>query len=177
MKHILILLFLVSCSSYRPDKPTVAYTDDVPSTEVEGLIESIQTELKHHPGFERIKGRHGMAKVYLADVQVRGRKDIPVRYLNKELSYEMPDYFEYVPERIRNLINPSAKYETDGMVDDETLVLINKKSAPDVLFYGYITDDEAEDDDLYSLVLHAIDVEKGTELMKIRSKIRIKMKK
>lgn len=173
-----ILLFLVSCSSVvKPDKPSEpTYTEGMPTQEVMNLIKDIQTDLKSHPGFQRIKKRHGIAKVFVSNIQVKTKKKIPVYHLNQELSFEMPTDFEYVSDRVRDPINKQAKYESDGMVDNQTLDLIKNKAAPDVIFYGYLLDDVSEEHEVYTLVLHAMDMDRGTELMKIRSRVRISMK-
>ena len=152
MKTILLLVLLVSCSS----KPQKTYTESMPSEKVVELMVSVKSEMESHPGFNRIKKRFGFAKIYVANIQVKTSKSLPSAHLTQEIQNTMPRDFEYVPERIRSVINENASYDVDGMVDEETLNLINKKSAPDVVIYGYITDGDSEQGSVYYLHLFAM---------------------
>jgi PBP1b-binding outer membrane lipoprotein LpoB len=166
----LMLLFLVSCSSTKTP-PKATYNDNIPTAKVSELILNVKSDMRQHPGFERIRKRHGSAKIYVADILIKTKKELPSKYITQEVINSMPIEFEYVPERIRLRLNAKASYEVDGMVDEETLDLINRKSAPDVLIYGYITDNETEQGSLYSLHLFAMDIERRMELVQIRSQI------
>lgn len=168
MKNIILLLALISCSSHN----TPTYSDSVPTAVILGSSAEVGSSFKDHPGYERIKNRYGLAKVFVSKIVNNTGSDFPEKYFQDNLKFYLPNEFEYVSPRVSNSIIRGATFYEDGMVDRDTLESIKSKTAPDIIVYGEVQSVKNDDGSKeYYILITAFDAEKEIILVSIRNKL------
>lgn len=190
MKFTLLLLslslFVTSCGSFKAkrvdanesDEKGLEITDNWMSADTTQAISDIVKQMKAHPGFNRMKQRHGTPKVFVAEVQNQTSEAyFPIGDLNDELLNElsMSGEFELVDNQAREKILNEITYQNDGMVDPATAKKIGKQTGADVMIFGnvYMKPERRGGKTIkeYSVNMRMTDIEKATELLRTRTKV------
>src|SRR5690606_33379098 len=141
-------------------------------------ISDIIRQMKAHPGFNKMKARHGTPKVFVAEVQNQTSEAyFPIGDMNDELLNELSvsGEFELVDNQARERILKEVTYQNDGMVDPATAKRIGKQTGADVMIFGnvYMKPEKRDGKTIkeYSVNIRMTDIEKATELLRTRTKI------
>ncbi|HXH32166.1 MAG TPA: CsgG/HfaB family protein [Bacteriovoracaceae bacterium] len=189
MKTIITLLTLsllvTSCGSFKAkrvdatesDEKGLNITDNWMNADTTQAISDILKQMKKHPGYAKMKARHGTPKVFIAEVQ-NGTAEayFPIGDLNDELLNELSGSgeFELVDNQAREQILKEITYQNDGMVDPATAKKIGKQTGADVMIFGNVHMKPEKRDGKtikeYSVNIRMTDIEKATELLRTRTK-------
>lgn len=184
---LLCLSFLAtSCGSFKAkrvdanesDEKGLSITDNWMSADTSQAIADVIKQMKAHPGFGKMKARHGTPKVFIAEVQNQTSEAyFPIGDLNDELLNElsMTGEFELVDNQAREKILKEVTYQNDGMVDPATAKKIGKQTGADVMIFGnvYMKPEKRDGKTIkeYSVNIRMTDIEKATELLRTRTKV------
>lgn len=190
MKFTLILLslslFVTSCGSFKAkrvdaneaDEKGLQITDNWMAADTTQAIADIIKQMKAHPGFGRMKQRHGTPKIFVAEVQNQTSEAyFPIGDMNDELLNElsMTGEFELVDNQAREKILNEITYQNDGMVDPATAKRIGKQTGADVMIFGnvYMKPERRSGKTIkeYSVNIRMTDIERGTELLRTRTRV------
>ena len=184
---VLTLAILVtSCGSFKAkrvdanesDEKGLAITDNWMSADTTQAVTDILKQMKAHPGFSKMKARHGTPKVFIAEVQNQTSEAyFPIGDLNDEILNELSltGEFELVDQAAREKILGEITYQNDGMVDPATVKKIGKQTGADVMIFGnvYMKPEKRDGKTIkeYSVNIRMTDIEKATELLRTRTKV------
>lgn len=190
MKSILLVLslslFTAACGGFKAkrvdaagaDEKGLSITDNWMSADTTQAVTDIVKQMKAHPGFSRLKARHGTPKVFVAEVQNQTSEAYyPIGDLNDELLNElsMSGDFELVDNQAREKILGEVTYQNDGMVDPATAKKIGKQTGADIMIFGnvYMKPEKRDGKTIkeYSVNIRMTDVEKATEVLRTRTKV------
>ncbi len=190
MKYLLTIfalsLFVTSCGGFKAkrvdanesDEKGLSITDNWMSADTTQAIKDILKQMKAHPGFGKMKARHGTPKVFIAEVQNQTSEAyFPIGDLNDELLNELSlsGDFELVDNQARESLLKEITYQNDGMVDPATVKKIGKQTGADVMIFGnvYMKPEKRDGKTIkeYSVNLRMTDIEKATELLRTRTKV------
>jgi uncharacterized protein (TIGR02722 family) len=190
MKFLLPVLTLAilaaSCGSFKAkrvdanesDEKGLAITDNWMSADTTQAVTDILKQMKAHPGFSKMKARHGTPKVFIAEVQNQTSEAyFPIGDLNDEILNELSltGEFELVDQAAREKILGEITYQNDGMVDPATVKKIGKQTGADVMIFGnvYMKPEKRDGKTIkeYSVNIRMTDIEKATELLRTRTKV------
>lgn len=190
MKFAVIILSLsllaTSCGGFKAkrvdanesDEKGLEITDNWMSADTTQAITDVIRQMKAHPGFQKMKSRHGTPKVFIAEVQNQTSEAyFPIGDLNDELLNELSlsGEFELVDNQAREKILKEVTYQNDGMVDPATAKKIGKQTGADVMIFGnvYMKPEKRDGKTIkeYSVNIRMTDIEKATELLRTRTKV------
>lgn len=190
MKFLLIVLslsiFATSCGSFKAkrvdanesDEKGLSITDNWMSADTTQAVADVMKQMKAHPGFNKMKARHGTPKVFIAEVQNQTSEAyFPIGDMNDELLNELSlsGEFELVDAQAREKILKEITYQNDGMVDPATAKKIGKQTGADVMIFGnvYMKPEKRNGKTIkeYSVNIRMTDIEKATELLRTRTKV------
>ena len=190
MKFILavlsISLLATSCGSFKAkrvdanesDEKGLSITDNWMSADTNQAVADIIKQMKAHPGFSKMKARHGTPKVFIAEVQNQTSEAyFPIGDMNDELLNELSvsGDFELVDQAAREKILGEITYQNDGMVDPATVKKIGKQTGADVMIFGnvYMKPEKRDGKTIkeYSVNIRLTDIERATELLRTRTKV------
>jgi uncharacterized protein (TIGR02722 family) len=179
-------MFATSCGGFKAkrvdanesDEKGLSITDNWMSADTTQAITDVIKQMKAHPGFNRMKSRHGVPKVFIAEVQNQTSEAyFPIGDLNDELLNELSlsGEFELVDNQARDKILKEITYQNDGMVDPSTAKKIGKQTGADVMIFGnvYMKPEKRDGKTIkeYSVNIRMTDIEKATELLRTRTKV------
>jgi penicillin-binding protein activator len=183
---ITMTLLATSCGSFKAkrvdanesDEKGLAITDNWMSADTTQAIADIIKQMKAHPGYGKMKARHGTPKVFVAEVQNQTSEAyFPIGDMNDELLNELSlsGEFELVDNAAREMILKEITYQNDGMVDPATAKKIGKQTGADVMIFGnvYMKPEKRDGKTIkeYSVNIRMTDIEKATELLRTRTKV------
>ncbi len=190
MKSLVLVLSLsllaASCGGFKAkrvdanesDEKGLEITDNWMSADTTQAIADVVKQMKAHPGYGRMKARHGTPKIFVAEVQNQTSEAyFPIGDLNDELLNElsMSGEFELVDNQAREAILKEITYQNDGMVDPATAKKIGKQTGADVMIFGnvYMKPEKRGGKTIkeYSVNIRMTDIEKATELLRTRTKV------
>lgn len=190
MKFIIAVLSLsllaASCGSFKAkrvdanesDEKGLGITDNWMSADTTQAVTDIIKQMKAHPGFSKMKARHGTPKVFIAEVQNQTSEAyFPIGDMNDELLNELSlsGEFELVDNQAREKLLGEITYQNDGMVDPATVKKIGKQTGADVMIFGnvYMKPEKRDGKTIkeYSVNIRMTDIEKATELLRTRTKV------
>lgn len=190
MKSLVLVLSLsllaTACGSFKAkrvdanesDEKGLEITDNWMSADTTQAISDVVKQMKAHPGYGRMKARHGVPKVFVAEVQNQTSEAyFPIGDMNDELLNElsMSGEFELVDNQAREAILKEITYQNDGMVDPATAKKIGKQTGADVMIFGnvYMKPERRGGKTIkeYSVNIRMTDIEKATELLRTRTKV------
>ncbi len=190
MKFLVLFLSLsilaTSCGGFKAkrvdanesDEKGLSITDNWMSADTTQAISDVIKQMKNHPGFAKMKQRHGTAKIFIAEVQNQTSEAyFPIGDLNDELLNELSlsGDFELVDNQAREAILKEITYQNDGMVDPATVKKIGKQTGADVMIFGnvYMKPEKRNGKTIkeYSVNIRMTDIEKATELLRTRTKV------
>lgn len=179
-------LLATSCGSFKAkrvdanesDEKGLAITDNWMSADTTQAVADVIRQMKAHPGFNKMKARHGTPKVFVAEVQNQTSEAyFPIGDMNDELLNELSvsGEFELVDNQAREKILKEVTYQNDGMVDPATAKKIGKQTGADVMIFGnvYMKPEKRDGKTIkeYSVNIRMTDIEKATELLRTRTKV------
>ncbi len=190
MKFLLIALSVsmlaTSCGGFKAkrvdanesDEKGLEITDNWMSADTTQAVSDVMKQMKAHPGFSKMKARHGTPKVFIAEVQNQTSEAyFPIGDLNDELLNELSlsGEFELVDNQAREKILGEITYQNDGMVDPATAKKIGKQTGADIMIFGnvYMKPEKRNGKTIkeYSVNIRMTDIEKATELLRTRTKV------
>jgi uncharacterized protein (TIGR02722 family) len=190
MKFIIAILSLsllaASCGGFKAkrvdanesDEKGLGITDNWMSADTTQAVTDIIKQMKAHPGFSKMKARHGTPKVFIAEVQNQTSEAyFPIGDMNDELLNELSlsGEFELVDNQAREKLLGEITYQNDGMVDPATVKKIGKQTGADVMIFGnvYMKPEKRDGKTIkeYSVNIRMTDIEKATELLRTRTKV------
>lgn len=179
-------LLATSCGGFKAkrvdanesDEKGLSITDNWMSADTTQAIADVIKQMKAHPGFGKMKARHGTPKVFIAEVQNQTSEAyFPIGDLNDELLNELSlsGEFELVDQAAREKILGEITYQNDGMVDPATAKKIGKQTGADVMIFGniYMKPEKRDGKTIkeYSVNIRMTDIERATELLRTRTKV------
>lgn len=179
-------LLATSCGGFKAkrvdanesDEKGLAITDNWMSADTTQAVTDVIRQIKAHPGFSKMKARHGTPKVFVAEVQNQTSEAyFPIGDMNDELLNELSVSGEYelVDNQAREKILKEVTYQNDGMVDPATAKKIGKQTGADVMIFGnvYMKPEKRDGKTIkeYSVNIRMTDIEKATELLRTRTKV------
>lgn len=190
MKFLVTLLaaslLATSCGGFKAkrvdanesDEKGLSITDNWMSADTTQAVSDVIKQMKAHPGFGKMKARHGTPKVFIAEVQNQTSEAyFPIGDMNDELLNELSlsGEFELVDQAAREKILGEITYQNDGMVDPATAKKIGKQTGADVMIFGnvYMKPEKRDGKTIkeYSVNIRMTDIEKATELLRTRTKV------
>lgn len=190
MKFLVTVLMLsslaTSCGGFQAkrvdakesDEKALKITDNWVAADTTQVIAEILKQMKSHPGFARMKSRYGVPKLFIAEVQNdTAEAYFPIGDLNDELLNELSysGDFELVDNKARETLLKEITYQNDGMVDPRTAKKIGNQIGADILIFGnvYMKPEKRDGRTIkeYSVNLRMTDLERGTEVLRTRTKI------
>jgi penicillin-binding protein activator len=181
-----VSLLATSCGGFKAkrvdanesDEKGLAITDNWMSADTSQAVADIVKQMKAHPGFRKMRSRHGTPKVFIAEVQNQTSEAyFPIGDLNDELLNElsMSGDFELVDNQARESILKEITYQNDGMVDPATAKKIGKQTGADIMIFGnvYMKPEKRGGKTIkeYSVNIRMTDIEKAVELLRTRTKV------
>lgn len=179
-------MLVTSCGSFKAkrvdanesDEKGLTITDNWMSADTTQAVADVVKQMKAHPGFGKMKARHGTPKIFIAEVQNQSSEAyFPIGDLNDELLNELSlsGEFELVDNQAREKILGEITYQNDGMVDPATVKKIGKQTGADVMIFGnvYMKPEKRDGKTIkeYSVNIRMTDIEKATELLRTRTKV------
>ncbi len=179
-------MLVTSCGSFKAkrvdanesDEKGLSITDNWMSADTTQAVTDVVKQMKAHPGFGKMKARHGTPKIFIAEVQNQSSEAyFPISDLNDELLNELSlsGEFELVDNQAREKILGEITYQNDGMVDPATVKKIGKQTGADVMIFGnvYMKPEKRDGKTIkeYSVNIRMTDIEKATELLRTRTKV------
>lgn len=190
MKFLFVILSVsllaTSCGSFKAkrvdatesDEKGLSITDNWMSADTTQAVADIVKQMKAHPGFNKMRTKFGTPKVFVAEVQNQTSEAyFPIGDLNDELLNELSlsGEFELVDNQARESILKEITYQNDGMVDPSTAKKIGKQTGADVMIFGnvYMKPEKRNGKTIkeYSVNIRMTDIERGTELLRTRTKV------
>lgn len=190
MKFTVIVLSLsllaTACGSFKAkrvdanesDEKGLEITDNWMSADTTQAISDVIKQMKAHPGFNKMKAKHGTPKVFVAEVQNQTSEAyFPIGDMNDELLNElsMSGDFELVDNQAREHILKEITYQNDGMVDPATAKKIGKQTGADIMIFGnvYMKPEKRGGKTIkeYSVNIRMTDIERATEVLRTRTKV------
>lgn len=190
MKFLVSVLMLsmlaTSCGGFQAkrvdakesDEKALKITDNWVSADTSQVIAEVLKQMKSHPGFVKMKSRYGTPKLFIAEVQNdTAEAYFPIGDLNDELLNELSysGDFELVDNKARETLLKEITYQNDGMVDPRTAKKIGNQIGADILIFGnvYMKPEKRDGKTIkeYSVNLRMTDLERGTEVLRTRSKV------
>ncbi len=183
---IVTSLLAVSCGSFKAervdanksDEKGLSITDNWMSADTTQAITDVIKQIKAHPGYSKMKARHKVPKIFVAEVQNQTSEAyFPIGDLNDELLNELSlsGEYELVDNQAREMILKEITYQNDGMVDPSTVKKIGKQTGADVMIFGnvYMKPEKRDGKTIkeYSVNIRMTDIERAVELLRTRTKV------
>jgi len=180
------LMLMSSCASFKAervsaqdsDKKALDITDQWLSKDTEDAVSETMKLLEDNKGlkeFTREKGKKPV--VFIGEVQNdTSEAYFPIDDFNDEMlnAFATSGDFTLVDATARENLLKEITYQNDGMVDPKSAKTIGKQTGADAIIYGAIRMRPATRDGKtikeYSINIHLTDIEKGTEIMRTRTK-------
>ena len=183
---LMLSMLATSCGGFKAkrvdaaesDERALSITDNWVNQDTTQVVAEVIKQMRLHPGFSRMKARHGVPKLFIAEVQNdTAEAYFPIGDLNDELLNELSlsGDFELVDNKARESLLKEITYQNDGMVDPKTAKKIGNQIGADILIFGnvYMKPEKRDGKTIkeYSVNLRMTDLERGTEVLRTRAKV------
>lgn len=183
---LMLSMLATSCGGFKAkrvdaaesDEKALSITDNWVNQDTTQVVTEVIKQMRIHPGFARLKARHGVPKLFIAEVQNdTAEAYFPIGDLNDELLNELSlsGDFELVDNKARESLLKEITYQNDGMVDPKTAKKIGNQIGADILIFGnvYMKPEKRDGKTIkeYSVNLRMTDLERGTEVLRTRAKV------
>lgn len=184
---IVFLLSLVGCAGFKAqrvdsktsDEKALTITDQWLQGDTEQVIKEVLEKMQEHKGFKAYLRDHGdRPKLFIGEVQnLTSEAYFPIHDLNDELLNELSSSGDFVliDAKARDALLKEITYQNDGMVDPKSAKKVGKQTGADLIIFGNISmKPESRDGKTikqYSVNFHMTDIEKGEEVMRVRTKL------
>lgn len=183
---LMFSMLATSCGGFKAkrvdaaesDERALSITDNWVNQDTTQVVAEVIKQMRLHPGFGRMKARHGVPKLFIAEVQNdTAEAYFPIGDLNDELLNELSlsGDFELVDNKARESLLKEITYQNDGMVDPKTAKKIGNQIGADILIFGnvYMKPEKRDGKTIkeYSVNLRMTDLERGTEVLRTRAKV------
>lgn len=191
MKSLILIVALfsitVSCSKFQAkrvdakesDSKAMEITDNWVSGDTNQVVQEIIKNIRNHNGLKKyLSSYQGQPKVFIGEVQNQTADAyFPIDDINNELLFELSNAGDFilVDAKAREALLKEIKYQNDGMVDPKAAKMVGKQSGADLMIFGSVfMKPEMRDGKTikeYSVNVYMTDIEKGTEVLRTRSKL------
>ena len=185
--NLMVLLVLTSCGSFEAkrvdsaesDEKALEITDKWLARDTENVVSEILTEIKKHRGYRRFRQNFsGVPTVFIGEVKnLTSEPYFPINDINDEFLHEISASgdFTLVDESAREAILKEITYQNDGMVDPRSAKQVGRQTGADLIIFGNIYMRPASRDGKtikqYSINVRMTDIEKGVEVLRVRTKL------
>ena len=184
---VLALSMLASCGSFKAkrvdssegDEKALEITDKWVFGDTERVIKDLLVQMENHKQFKNWVKKHGKnPTVFVGEVQNdTAEAYFPIDDMNDEFLNELSGSgnFVLVDAASRASILKEMTYQNDGMVSPETAKTVGKQVGADLMIFGAVRMNpktlEGKTIKQYSVNLRMTEVEKGIEVLRVRTKI------
>lgn len=184
---ILSLLFISGCGSFKAkrvggtesDEKAMEITDQWVAGDTERVVQEIVQNISKHRGFRSFLQKHGkIPTVFIGEVKnMTSEAYFPINDINDEFLNELSSSGDFilVDAAAREKILKEITYQHDGMVDPATAKKVGKQTGADLMIFGnvYMKPQAREGKTIkqYAINIRMSDIEKGIEVLRLRSKI------
>ena len=184
---ILLTLTLVSCGSFEAkrvdskesDEKALTITDKWLAQDTENVVKEILGQMTKHKGYKKFRSKHGgTPTVFVGEVKnLTSEPYFPINDINDEFLNEISASGEFtlVDEAAREAILNEINYQNGDMVSEETRKEVGKQTGADLIIFGNVYMKPATRDGKtikqYSINVRMTDIEKGIEVMRVRTKL------
>ena len=182
-----LLSTLVSCGGFQAkrvnaeesDEKALEITDKWLSRDTENVVQEILAKINKHKGFQRFMRKfQDVPTVFIGEVKnLTSEPYFPINDINDEFLTEISSTGEFtlVDEAARERILDEISYQNDGMVDPKTAKQVGRQTGADLIIFGNVYMRPATRDGKtikqYSINIRMTDIERGLEVLRVRSKV------
>lgn len=190
MKTFLILscvVLLQGCGSFQAkrvgakesDEKALTITNKWLSADTEKVVKEIAQKIEKHRGFRKYLRSIGKTPaVFISDVKnLTSDPNFPINDINDEFLSNISESGDFllVDRAARDTLLKEIQFQNDGAVDPKTSKMIGKQTGADLLIFGNVHMRERERDGKtikqYSINIRMTDIEKGIEVLRVRTKV------
>lgn len=181
------LQLVVACSSFKAervdnkksDEKALEITDEWVGEDTERVVQEVIEDMNKHRGFRKyLSSKESSPKIFIAQVQNQTAEAyFPIDDLNDEFLTRLSEQgdFVLVDKKARDQILSEITYQQDGMVDPQTAKKVGKQTGADLMVFGTVfmkpQTRKGKTIKEYSINIHMTDIENGTEVMRVRSRL------
>ena len=187
---ILLVVFasvLSSCGSFQAkrvgskesDEKALTITDKWLAADTEKVVSELSQKIDKHRGFRKYLRAAGKTPaVFISNVQnLTSDKGFPINDLNDEFLNSISESGDFVliDRAARDTLLKEIQFQNDGAVDPNTSKMIGKQTGADLLIFGNVYMQERKRDGKaikqYSINIRMTDIERGIEVLRVRTKV------
>ena len=184
---IVFASFLSSCGSFQAkrvgskesDEKALTITDKWLAADTEQVVSELSQKIDKHRGFRKYLRAAGKTPaVFISNVQnLTSDKGFPINDLNDEFLNSISESGDFVliDRAARDTLLKEIQFQNDGAVDPKTSKMIGKQTGADLLIFGNVYMQERKRDGKaikqYSINIRMTDIERGIEVLRVRTKV------
>ena len=187
MKAWLFVLLFSSCAGFQAqrvdkdisDEKALEITDEWLQKDTEQVVDDLMKKMDRHKGLSRFLQRRGHSPaVFVGDVQnMTSNAYFPIKDMTDELLEKLSGSGDFilVDAHAREKILKEITYQHDGMVNPATIKKIGRQTGADLVIFGNVymkaKTRKGKTIKQYSVNIRMTDLEKGVEVLRVRTKI------
>ncbi|MEE2744213.1 MAG: CsgG/HfaB family protein [Bdellovibrionota bacterium] len=190
MKIIIIIAFLgllQGCGGFQAkrvgakesDEKALTITNKWLSADTEQVVKELSQKIEKHRGFRKYLRSVGKTPaVFISDVKnLTSESSFPINDINDEFLNSISESGDFllVDRAARDTLIKEIQFQNDGAVDPSTAKMIGKQTGADLLIFGNVFMRERKRDGKtikqYSINLRMTDIERGVEVLRVRTKV------
>ncbi|MDC0254401.1 penicillin-binding protein activator LpoB [Bacteriovoracales bacterium] len=190
MKIIIIIAFLgvlQGCGGFQAkrvgakesDEKALTITNKWLSADTEQVVKELSQKIEKHRGFRKYLRSVGKTPaVFISDVKnLTSESGFPINDINDEFLNSISESGDFllVDRAARDTLIKEIQFQNDGAVDPSTAKMIGKQTGADLLIFGNVFMRERKRDGKtikqYSINLRMTDIERGVEVLRVRTKV------
>jgi len=180
-------LLFSSCGSFQAkrvgskesDEKALTITDKWLAADTEKVVSELSQKIDKHRGFRKyLRGLGKTPAVFISNVQnLTSESSFPINDLNDEFLSNISESgdFVLVDRSARDTLIKEIQFQNDGAVDPKTSKMIGKQTGADLLIFGNVHMQERKRDGKaikqYSINIRMTDIERGIEVLRVRTKV------
>ncbi|MEC7182555.1 MAG: CsgG/HfaB family protein [Bdellovibrionota bacterium] len=184
---VLLSVIFSSCGSFQAkrvgsresDEKALTITDKWLAADTEQVVSELSQKIDKHRGFRKYLRNAGKTPaVFISNVQnLTSDKGFPINDLNDEFLNSISESgdFVLVDRAARDTLLKEIQFQNDGAVDPSTSKMIGKQTGADLLIFGNVYMQERKRDGKaikqYSINIRMTDIERGVEVLRVRTKV------
>jgi hypothetical protein len=190
VKTIIIIAFLSlfqSCGGFQAkrvgakesDEKALTITNKWLAADTEQVVKELSQKIEKHRGFRKyLRAAGKRPAVFISDVKnLTSEVNFPINDINDEFLNSISESGDFllVDKAARDTLLKEIQFQNDGAVDPSTAKMIGKQTGADLLIFGNVFMRERERDGKtikqYSINLRMTDIERGVEVLRVRTKV------
>ena len=190
MKIVIMIAFLgllQSCGGFQAkrvgakesDEKALTITNKWLSADTEQVVKELSQKIEKHRGFRKYLRSIGKRPaVFISDVKnLTSDSNFPINDINDEFLNSISESGDFllVDRAARDTLIKEIQFQNDGAVDPSTAKMIGKQTGADLLIFGNVFMRERKRDGKtikqYSINLRMTDIERGVEVLRVRTKV------